>query len=251
MNIGFLPRAKDITDSEFSEPAPKIRTRGLVGSLNIPNKMLFALFLCSVLALLRSPHIGLILIGVMLIISVLSKHEYGYDRISNDEVVETSSLGSFLICSIFWLPGIFFVLAGVCLFLKKYFNKDLNIPVAQMILFMFVIFGLIVLGMVIYTIGAFAAYSGRRKKCTLPVKAEPCGYTETPGGSDSYTSYPMFKYHYNGRVYRFIAKDYSYCQTVSSNKTGDFEVFINPDKPDVYYAEHLFGIEERGDYSGE
>ena len=110
-------------------------------------------------------------------------------------------------------------------------------------LFLFAILGLIVLGMVIHTIGVFAANSIRRKRCTLLLKAEPCEYTATSGEADSHISYPMFKYHYNGRTYRFIAKDYRYCYTVSSNKSKDFEVFINPDKPDVYYAEHLFGIE--------
>ena len=250
MKIGFLPRAKDITDSEFSEPTPVFKKR--MEGLDIPNKVLLVLFLCSIPTLILSLPLGLILIGVTLIISVLavlskksSAHDFGdgYDMYGPSESSEASSLSIFLISSFIWLPGILLVLAGVYLFLKKYFNIELHIPIAQIILFLFAIFGLIILGMVIHTIGVFAANSRRRKKCTLLVKAEPCGYTATPGEADSYISYPMFKYHYKGRTYRFIAKDYLYCYTVSSNKSKDYEVFIDPDKPDVYYAEHLFGIE--------
>ena len=247
MKIGFLPRAKDITDSEFSEPTPvfKIRMKGL----DIPNKVFFVLFLCLIPTIILLPPLGLILSGVTLIIAVISKngfaHDTGdvYNMYDTDEGSEVSSLSFFLVSSFFWLPGILLVLAGVSLFFIKYFKIELHIPIAQIMLFLFAILGLIVLGMVIHTIGVFAANSIRRKRCTLLLKAEPCEYTATSGEADSHISYPMFKYHYNGRTYRFIAKDYRYCYTVSSNKSKDFEVFINPDKPDVYYAEHLFGIE--------
>lgn len=246
MKIGFLPRAKDITDSEFSEPVPVFKIR--MDGLDIPNKVLLILFIIMVPTMFLLPPLGLILFGVLLILAAFSKNGTAYEpgdvyNMYDTDGHEASPLSVFLCSSFIWLPGILLVLAGVCLSLKKYFNIELHIPIAQIILILFALFGLIVLGMVIHTIGVFAANSKRRKRCTLPVKAEPCGYTAAPGDADSYNSYPMFKYHYNGRIYRFIAKDYSYCYTISSNKSSDFEVLIDPDRPDVYYAEHLFGIE--------
>ena len=93
----------------------------------------------------------------------------------------------------------------------------------------------------VYLIAATLALCKRKKNCTTPVMAEFIGYAainsdisinrdEIPGLD------PLYKYYYEAVNYRFsVSENSPMLKDIESN----FEIYIDPDQPDVYYLEEM------------
>lgn len=82
-----------------------------------------------------------------------------------------------------------------------------------------------------------------KKKCTVPLRAkcveikQKIGATETSGNQrrTRYVYCPVFEYTYNDRLYR--VDNGMYTSMLSVAEGGNYNVMINPNKPEQYFEE--------------
>ncbi len=121
-------------------------------------------------------------------------------------------------------------------------NSTYDTSSANIVIVLFVLaVALIIVGRFIYLVAAAFAISSRKKHCTHPIYIEDdmLSFYETDPSQDDGSDFGLsaYKYTYEGESYRITDRE-----NILSffRDQPDFQVLIDPDKPERYYSPYLF-----------
>ena len=237
MKINLLPRAEWLSlDEQFSQET--VYTRKSVG-IKTPTWVFFVLFVLMLIFAFINIIILLFIFGATFVLAGLSNT--GKLR-SNGVTVKNTMWNRLPLL----LAGICVIFFGIAVFFEKKDDKQGDIVFFSLAKLFIAVVGLIAAGRLIYLIATSIAISARKKRCTEAVFAEPAGFTtDSDHNSEDSTNLGdrdyIFIYHFEGNNYRLIADSF----TRNIDGLSSFELYVDPEQPELYYSKQLFSYNRR------
>ena len=235
--FGLLPMAERIyvegmDTNEINDEPAEDNSSGIA----LPPWAFYVFFAILIALVIVDQNIFLICFGIFFILLAITKWGKRRLNIQSLKITLKSNIP-------FLIIGVILIIIGILVDMETV-DLDRERSSEAFGRLFFAVLTLALGGSLIFLAVKAAAIAKRKKECTESVVAELYDYRD-PGNIAEITGYdislvgdPVYKYYCQGNVYKFAITENV---PVRYAKSRSLEIFVDPEQPERYYSERLFG----------